>query len=143
MRFSEGKVSAVFDWDSLRIMRGPELVGSVAHFFTADFGVPNQRRFPTLCEALSFASDYEGARGKAFTSDEERAVRAALAYSMAYSARCAHSIRSTEFGRRAPAANESPSVAKAPPAPSSWPTPPSCSAPTFAGLPTIERTGSR
>ena len=29
---------------------------------------------------------------------------------MAYSARCAHSDRSTEFGRRAPMANESPSL---------------------------------
>ena len=110
MRFSEGKASAVYDWDSLRIIREPEVVGSVAHLFTADHAVPSQRRFPTLAEALSFVSDYEAAYGKAFTSDEQRVVRAALAYSMAYTARCAHSDRSTEFGRRAARANQAPSL---------------------------------
>ena len=110
MRFSEGKVSAVYDWDSLRLVPEPEAVGSVAHFFTADFGVPNQRRFPTLAEALAFASEYEAARGKAFTRDEQRALRASLIYSMAYAARCAHADRSTQFGRHAPMANTAPSV---------------------------------
>ncbi len=75
MRFADGKVSAVYDWDSLRIVREPELVGSVSHLFTADFGVPNQRRYPTLEEALSFASDYEAARGEAFTDPEKRVAR--------------------------------------------------------------------
>ncbi len=95
-------MSAVYDWDSLRIMREPELVGSVAHLFAADFGVPNQRRFPTLPEARAFAADYEAARGGAFTDEERSVVRAALAYSMGYTARCEHSDRWTNVGRHEP-----------------------------------------
>lgn len=103
MRFAQGRVSAVYDWDSLRVMREPELLGSVAHLFTADYAAPQDRRqIPTLDEALAFTRDYKTARGNAFTNEEERVLRAALTYSMAYTARCEHSDRSTEFGRRAP-----------------------------------------
>lgn len=92
----------VYDWDSLRILREPELVGSVAHLFTADYAAPARRQVPTLDEALSFAADYEAARGKAFTGEEERVLRAALTYSIGYTARCEHSDRCTDLGRHAP-----------------------------------------
>jgi hypothetical protein len=55
-----------------------------------------------LAEALAFVADYEDARGPAFTSDELRAVRAALVDAMAYTARCEHSDALTDFGRRPP-----------------------------------------
>jgi len=85
-----------------RALREPELVGSVAHLFTADYAAPDRRQVPTLDEALSFAADYEAARGKAFTSEDERGLRAALTYSIGYMARCEHSDRCTDLGRHAP-----------------------------------------
>lgn len=110
VRFDGGKVSAAYDWDSLRIVREAELVGSVAHLFTADYAVADRRQVPTLDEALSFAADYEAARGKAFTGEEERVLRAALTYSIGYTARCEHSDRSTDLGRHAPVMTKLPSV---------------------------------
>jgi len=110
MHFDAGKVSAVYDWDSLRIVPEPALVGSVAHLFTADYAAPDRRQVPTLDEALGFAADYEAARGKAFTGEEARVLRAALTYSMGYTARCEHSDRSTDFGRHSPVLAKSSSV---------------------------------
>ena len=106
MRFSGGEVSAVYDWDSLRIMREPELVGSVAHLFTADWAVLDRRQLPTLEEALAFSSGYQRARGTAFTSEEEHVLRAGLTYSMAYTARCEHADLVSGFGRRPPVSPE-------------------------------------
>ena len=99
MRFSGGEVSVVYDWDSLRIMREPELIGSTAHLFTADWAVRDRRQLPTLEETLAFASDYERARGAAFTAEEERILRAGLTYSMGYTARCEHADLVSDFGR--------------------------------------------
>lgn len=103
MRFEARRVSAVYDWESVR--RAPEsvLVGAAAHYFPSDFRVEGRRQVPTLDEALAFVADYEEARGIAFTTDELRAVHAALVDAMAYTARCEHSDALTDFGRRAPA----------------------------------------
>jgi hypothetical protein len=91
MRFEDGRVSAVYDWESLRRLPEPVLVGGAAHYFPSDFRVQGRRQIPTLVEALAFVADYEEARGPAFTTDERRAVRAALVDAMAYTARCEHS----------------------------------------------------
>ena len=94
----------------MRLMREPVLVGSVAHMFTADWGVSDRRQFPTLEEALAFAADYEAACGQAFSDEEERALRAALTYSMGYTARCEHADLLSDFGRHAPVTPEPSSV---------------------------------
>jgi hypothetical protein len=99
MRFApDGSVSAVYDWDSLAIQREPVLAGGVAHLFTADFRNPDHAQVPTLDEALGFIADYEAARGDRFNADEHAVARAALAYAMAYTARCEHSDALTEMG---------------------------------------------
>jgi hypothetical protein len=99
MRFVDGQITAVYDWDSVAIEHEPVLVGSVAHGFTSNWAEPPPgRQFPKLEEAEAFIADYEQARSAAFTPGERRAARAALAYSMAYTARCEHSDALTDFG---------------------------------------------
>jgi hypothetical protein len=101
LRFSAGRLTAAYDWDSLSIVREPQLVGIVAHGFTADWeragGGP---QLPSLEEALAFASEYADARGAPFTAEEDAVLRASLAYTMAYTARCEHSDALTDMGRR-------------------------------------------
>jgi hypothetical protein len=99
MRFVDEQITAIYDWDSVAIEHEPVLVGSVAHGFTSNWAEPpTGRQFPTLEEAEAFIADYEHARSTAFTPDEQRSARAALAYSMAYTARCEHSDALTDFG---------------------------------------------
>ena len=103
MCFAGEEISAIYDWDSLAIEREPVLVGSVAHGFTSNWAKPPAgRQFPTLEEAEAFINDYEHARGAVFSLAERRAARAALVYSMAYTARCGHSDALTDFGRHPP-----------------------------------------
>ena len=103
MRFENGRVSAVYDWESLSRAPEPVHVGEAAHYFPSDFRVEERTQVPTLEEAYAFVADYEAARGVDLTADELRAVRAALVDAMAYTARCEHSDALTDFGRRPPA----------------------------------------
>jgi hypothetical protein len=102
LRFERGAVSAVYDWDSVRIDREPALVGAAAYAFTANWSREDLVYLPTLEEALAFVADYEEARGRPFTAAEHRSARASLVYMMAYSARCGHSDALTDMGRRPP-----------------------------------------
>ena len=95
---SDRSVSAVYDWDSLKILREPALTGGVAHLFTSDFRVPERVQLPTLDEALAFIADYEAARGAPFSGEEHAVVCAALTYAMAYTARCEYSDLLTDMG---------------------------------------------
>ena len=92
MRFADGRLSALYDWDSVIVEREPVLVGGAAHGFTADFANEAARRQrPTLAESVAFVDEYEEARGTPFSPEERQVARAALVYSMAYAARCEHS----------------------------------------------------
>jgi hypothetical protein len=114
MRFADGEISAVYDWDSLAVQREPVLAGGVAHLFTADFSAgPDWVQRPSLDEALAFIADYEAARGAPFGAGERAAARAALLYAMAFTARCEHSDLLTDMGTRPP----DPDAAREPPAP--------------------------
>jgi aminoglycoside phosphotransferase (APT) family kinase protein len=110
VRLEDGRVSAVYDWDSLSVLREPALVGAAAHAFTSNWAEPDRVQLPTLDEALAFAGDYERARGRPFGEEERAALRASLVYSMAYTARCEHSNELTDMGRRPPAPPASPEV---------------------------------
>ncbi len=92
MRFADGQLSAVYDWDSVIVEREPILVGGVAHGFTANYAVNGPwRQRPTLAEAIAFIGEYELARGMPFSPEERQVTRAALVYAMAYAARCEQS----------------------------------------------------
>ncbi len=90
-RFKGGKVSVIYDWDSLRLDKETNLVGHTAtHFpYTEYFDVP-RRASPE--EARYFVEGYESARGAPFSEEERAAVSAAATYGLAYTARCEHAI---------------------------------------------------
>jgi hypothetical protein len=91
VRFIGNEPVVAFDWDSLCCELEPALLGIVAHGFCADWSRSDRRQAPTVEEARAFKSDYEGARGTAFSTDERRLCGASFAYACAYTARCAHS----------------------------------------------------
>ncbi len=97
LRFTEGRVSAVYDWDCLAV--GPEPVASAAYAFTADWGRDDCECVPTLEESLAFIADYETARGAPFTATERQATSVAVVAALTYGARCEHSDRLTDFRR--------------------------------------------
>jgi len=92
VRFSGTEPVAAFDWDSLCREAEPALVGFTAHAFCADWTRPDHVQAPTLEEARAFVADYEAARGRPFDGDERRLCRGCFAYSVAYTARCAHAL---------------------------------------------------
>lgn len=102
LRFRDGVVSAVYDWDSLGV--GPEsvVVASAAYAFTADWSREDYQCVPTLDESLSFIAAYETARGAPFTPAERQGVSAGMVGFLAYGARCEHSDRLTDFGAHPP-----------------------------------------
>ena len=91
MRFRDGQVSAVYDWDSLRLDKEVVFVGIAASNFTARWrlGVPNP---PSPEETWLFVSEYEEARGTPFTGEEREAITAAAIYAIAYVARWEHAL---------------------------------------------------
>jgi hypothetical protein len=91
LRFRDGEVCIVYDWDSLRLDKETSLVGHTsAHFpYTEYFEVP-RRASPE--EARAFVEEYEMARGAPFSERERAAVAAAATYGLAYTARCEHAI---------------------------------------------------
>jgi hypothetical protein len=103
VRFAGGRVSAVYDWDSLRLLPEPELVGGAASQFTSDYRVRDRRQRPTLAEMQAFVADYESARAAPFDAGERAEVRATIVEATAYGGRCEHSDALTDFGRRPPA----------------------------------------
>jgi Ser/Thr protein kinase RdoA (MazF antagonist) len=91
IRLHDGEVSAVYDWDSLRLDKEIVFVGIAGSNFTATwrFGAPNP---PSPEETGLFVSEYEAARGTPFTTEERGAVAAAAIYAIAYVARCEHAL---------------------------------------------------
>jgi hypothetical protein len=111
LRFDHGTISAVYDWDSLSV--GPEaaFVGAAAHAFTANWSDPDApTQLPDLDESLAFLDAYQLARGKPFIDRETRLAHAALVAALAYSARCAHSDRLTDYGRHGPRPESAPAL---------------------------------
>jgi hypothetical protein len=102
LRFRDGAVSAVYDWDSLGVGPEPVLVASAAYAFTADWSREDYQCVPTLDESLSFIADYETARGAPFTPEERQMTSAGMVSFLAYGARCEHSDRLTDFGVHPP-----------------------------------------
>jgi len=85
------RITAVYDWDSLRRGTEVELVAGAAMTFTVTWYVPGRDVLPAIEHALGFVSDYERARPKPFSAAERRALVAAARFARAYTARCEHS----------------------------------------------------
>jgi Ser/Thr protein kinase RdoA (MazF antagonist) len=88
-RFLGDEITAVYDWDSLSVEHESVAVGGAAATHTAEFSHP---WLPRLEDALAFVEDYERARAWPFTDAEREAVRARIAYNVAYTARCEHAL---------------------------------------------------
>ena len=86
-RFEGSKVRVVYDWDSLALEKEPVIVGNAARGFTMTWQL-DVPLAPVLDELWAFVSEYEAARGIAFTSTERTTIAASAAYALAYSARC-------------------------------------------------------
>ena len=92
LRFDEAlRVTALYDWDSVKVDLEPVLVGNAAASFTytEELDYPIKLR-ATAEESLAFIDDYEQERQEHFTRAERHAALASCVYSRAYAARCQH-----------------------------------------------------
>jgi hypothetical protein len=89
--FEDGRIGAIYDWDSLACAPEPVIVGNTAAQFTADWASNNPDRIPTLEEMRTFVDDYEVERGKPFSAAEREFLDAANLFLCAYGALCQHS----------------------------------------------------
>ena len=92
LRFVAGRVSVVYDWDSLLLDQEPEIVGAAATTFTQAWGIEEQPTLPAPNEARAFVAEYEAARGRAFSPPEWEVLAASATCAIAYGARCQHSL---------------------------------------------------
>jgi len=86
----ELRLVGVYDWDSVHVAAETSAVATAATTFSVDWTQRPARRFPGLREIGAFVSDYEAARGNAFTPDEHDVLAAGMVASLAYGARCEH-----------------------------------------------------
>ena len=88
-RYVGERVRVIYDWDSLAYEKEPLIVGKASGYFTYTefFG---ESRLPTDEEAHAFVTEYEAARGRPFTCEEQQTLQAAKIYGIAYAARCEH-----------------------------------------------------
>jgi hypothetical protein len=91
VRFDEDRLLAVYDWDSLALVKEATALGQAAMTWsvTAD---PGGTEFPDLDSVLGYVADYEQARNQSFNAAQIEAARAAAVYVLAYAARCEHSL---------------------------------------------------
>lgn len=90
VRLDGSGVVAVYDWDSLALLRETEAVALAAATWPKT-GQPDDPT-PTIADVDRYADIYEQRRGTMFTPMQRRATRAAAVASMAYTARCEHAI---------------------------------------------------
>jgi aminoglycoside phosphotransferase (APT) family kinase protein len=102
LRYADGELSAIYDWDSLVVRPEAAMAGAIAGIFTADWRDPDRCGLPTRAEMIAFVSDYEAARGRPFSAAERELADAALVYQLAYGARCEWSDLLTGMGSRPP-----------------------------------------
>jgi hypothetical protein len=90
VRVDAAGVVAVYDWDSLALLRESEVVALAASTWSKT-GQPDDPT-PTIADIDLYGDVYEARRGGPFTAIQRRAMRAAAIASMAYTARCEHAI---------------------------------------------------
>ena len=85
------RVTAVYDWDSLALRPEPHVLGVAAATFTMnpDLGVEVA---PSPEESRAFLDEHSAARAAPLTEAECAATAAAVAYVVAYVARCEHAL---------------------------------------------------
>jgi Ser/Thr protein kinase RdoA (MazF antagonist) len=97
VRVQSGRVIAIYDWDSLSVEPEASAVATAARTFCCDWDQTSCRRFPSSAEIKAFLAEYEHARGARFDEDERAFLAASMVASLAYGARCEHSIALPEL----------------------------------------------
>jgi aminoglycoside phosphotransferase (APT) family kinase protein len=93
LRFRDGRVSATYDWEALMPLPETEVVGVTAASFTTDWSSYGEGGLvPTVPAVRAFVDDYEDARGRPFSVAERRLVFGTAVFTVAYGARCQHSL---------------------------------------------------
>jgi hypothetical protein len=92
VRFSGRRISAVYDWDSLKLASEAAIVGNAAVTFPTTFDRPGIRRAPTPEEARAFVDDYSRARAEPLTRAQRTQIAACATLLAAYTARCEHCL---------------------------------------------------
>ncbi|MEY2422501.1 MAG: hypothetical protein QOI95_2568 [Acidimicrobiaceae bacterium] len=82
---------AVYDWDSLSLVPESHALGGAAATWCKT-GEPGDTYAPSTEDIDEYITAYESARGAGLTSVQRRAARAAAVWTMAYTARCEHSM---------------------------------------------------
>jgi aminoglycoside phosphotransferase (APT) family kinase protein len=91
VRLDEAELLAVYDWDSVAVVPESTAVGQAAATWCVT-SEPDGWAFPTLDEIAAFVGEYEAAARYRFSPAQWRATGAAVAWVLAYTARCEHSL---------------------------------------------------
>jgi hypothetical protein len=91
LAFTGGRVTAIYDWDSVHLVPEAALVGSASVVHPIDWRLDRPDPLPTLEQLDGFVADYESARGAPFDSEERAVLIAGQRWVTAYGARCQHS----------------------------------------------------
>jgi hypothetical protein len=95
--FDAGRVSAIYDWDSVYLVPEAALVGVSSVVHPVDWRLGMADPLPALGPLDEFVDGYERARGAAFDRDEREVVVAAQEWITSYGARSQHSDRIREL----------------------------------------------
>jgi hypothetical protein len=91
LAFTDNRVSAIYDWDSVALVPEPALVGSASVIHPIDWRLERPDPLPTLAQLDGFVADYEAARGAPFSVHEHEVLTAGQRWIASYGARCQHS----------------------------------------------------
>ena len=96
-----GRITMLYDWDSLSIDYESVALGGAAATHTA--AIHTRIYHPSVADTLAFVDDYEAERGE-LPDDVRRAALAYAVYMVAYTARCEHALGVARGTRRVTAA---------------------------------------
>ncbi|HEX5097159.1 MAG TPA: phosphotransferase, partial [Acidimicrobiia bacterium] len=97
VRVVANEVVAVYDWESVGPIPETEAVAAAARTFSVDWDRDDVARFPAPAAMAAFIGEYERARGAPLTATERAHTAFTMVASMAYGARCEHSIQWPEI----------------------------------------------
>jgi Phosphotransferase enzyme family len=75
-RFADGRITAIYDWDSLSVRTEAAIVGVAAMTFSTRFDLPAVRRYPTPDEMNAFIDAYSAARQRPLNRAERKQTAA-------------------------------------------------------------------
>lgn len=99
VRFDADGLRAIYDWDSVAATTEAAAVGAAAQTWRS-LGRWDEETAPAADEVITYIDAYGEARGRSFDRDERRVAAATALWTLAYSARCEHSLAPDGHGGR-------------------------------------------